>query len=142
MLTDPLSVTYNGNGKSLPVVTGFTSLDLDRVVATRKYATADGEFSVVTRQGVRRSGDFVGEIHLVRKAPDTIPRTSGLEISPTRSVSCSVLTLQGLIPPWISLSSAPLSSHLLIQPFRVVSSVVRFSGGWGFRHQHGYHNPR
>jgi len=71
MLTDPLSVTYNGNAKSLPVVTGSTGLDLDRLLSNRKYATADGEFTVVTRQGVRRSGDFVGEIHLARKAPDT-----------------------------------------------------------------------
>lgn len=71
MLTDPLSVTYNGNAKSLPVVTGSTGLDLDRVLGTRRYATADGEFLVATRQGVRRNGDLQGEIHLARVAADT-----------------------------------------------------------------------
>lgn len=71
MLTDPLSVTYNGNAKSLPGVTGSTGLDLDRVLGSRRYATADGEFLVATRQGVRRNGDFQGEIHLSRVAADT-----------------------------------------------------------------------
>jgi hypothetical protein len=71
MLSDPLSVTYNGNAKSLPAVTGSTGLDLARLVASRKFATADGEFLVATRQGVRRDGNYVGEIHLSRVAADT-----------------------------------------------------------------------
>jgi hypothetical protein len=71
MLTDPLSVTYNGNAKSLPAVTGSTGLDVDRVLGTRKYGTADGEFIVATRQCVRRNGTYQGEIHLTRVGADT-----------------------------------------------------------------------
>jgi hypothetical protein len=76
MLTDPLSVTYNGNTKSLPAVTGSTRFDLERLLGTRKYMTADGEFLVATRQGVRRDGNYQGEIHLARTAADTDVNTA------------------------------------------------------------------
>jgi hypothetical protein len=76
MLTDPLSVTYNGSAKTLPVVTGSTRIDLDRLLGSRKYATADGEFTVATRQGVRRDGVLQGEIHLIRKALETDVNTA------------------------------------------------------------------
>lgn len=75
MLTDPLSVTYNGSAKSLPAVTGSSRLDLDRLLGTRLYKTSDGEFSVATRQGVRRDGSYTGEIHLIRTAPETDTNT-------------------------------------------------------------------
>jgi hypothetical protein len=76
MLTDPLSVTYNGSAKSLPAITGSTGLDLDRLLGSRKYATADGEFTVATRQGVRRDGNYQGEIHLIRTALETDVNTA------------------------------------------------------------------
>jgi hypothetical protein len=70
MLSDPLSVTYNGTAKSLPVASGRWP-SAGRVVGSRMYKTADGEFTVATRQLIRGNGDRTGEITLTRTAPET-----------------------------------------------------------------------
>lgn len=76
MLTDPLSVTYNGTSKTLPQVTGKTDgLDQAKLINARKYATADGEFSVATRQSVLKDGTRKAEIFLSRTAPETDTNT-------------------------------------------------------------------
>jgi len=77
MLTDPLSVTYNGAAKALPQVTGSTSgLELGKVTSSRKYATADGEFTVATRQSTLKDGTRKAEIFLSRMAPETDVNTT------------------------------------------------------------------
>jgi len=76
MLSDPLSVTYNGTAKSLPVIGGRWP-SVPKEVGKRMYGTADGEFVVATRQLVH--GDTrnrVAEISLQRTAPDTDPNTA------------------------------------------------------------------
>jgi hypothetical protein len=76
MLTDPLSVTYNGSAKTLPQVTGKTDgLDQAKLIHSRKYATADGEFSVDTRQSILKDGTRKAEVFLTRKAAETDANT-------------------------------------------------------------------
>jgi hypothetical protein len=66
LLTDPLSVTYNGSAKSLP----RTSASKNGTV----YRTADGEFEVsISNFPVRRDGIQVREISLTRRIPDPTP---------------------------------------------------------------------
>jgi len=67
MLTDPLSVTYNGSAKSLP----RTSVTPTGSV----YRTADGEFEVVIFQSPRSRGNeaLQTSIKLVRRVPDPTP---------------------------------------------------------------------
>jgi len=62
MLTDPLSVTYDGNTKSLP-----------RVNAGRRgtvYRAADGEFVMRITDLSTRDGAYGTEIKLSRRIPD------------------------------------------------------------------------
>lgn len=75
MLSDPISVTYNGSAKSLPATSTPFRLNVARVIGTRSYNTADGEFTVSTRQSVLRDGDWVSEIYLTRAAPETDTNT-------------------------------------------------------------------
>jgi len=67
MLTDPLSVTYNGSAKSLP----RTSLGTNSSI----YRTADGEFEVSILQSsrTRSNGPVSASIQLVRRIPDPTP---------------------------------------------------------------------
>lgn len=67
MLTDPMSVTYNGSAKSLVRV--YTDASLS------KYRTADGEFEVVvSNDNVTNSdGERTISIELSRWLPDPTP---------------------------------------------------------------------
>lgn len=66
MLTDPLSVTYDGSAKSLPRV----SANSTRTV----YRTGDGEFEVtISGSPSGRTGSSVVSISLARKIPDPTP---------------------------------------------------------------------
>jgi len=67
MLTDPLTVTYNGSAKTMP----RTSVSSDGSV----YRTADGEFEVVILQSprTRSNGPISTSIKLVRRIPDPTP---------------------------------------------------------------------
>jgi hypothetical protein len=66
MLTDPVSVTYDGNAKSLP-----------RIASGRRgtiYATGDGEFLVSIRDlSTLPGGRHGSEITLTRVLPDPTP---------------------------------------------------------------------
>jgi len=78
MLTDPLSVTYDGNAKTLP-----------RVNAARRgtvYKTADGEFTMSIVDLSTRNGAFGTEIKLSRRLPDP---TSGNVFDDYRDVTNS-----------------------------------------------------
>lgn len=78
MLSDPLSVTYDGNAKSLP-----------RVSAGRGgavYKTADGEFTMSIVDLSTRNGAFGTEIKLSRRLPDP---TSGNVFDDYRDVTNS-----------------------------------------------------
>jgi hypothetical protein len=69
MLTDPLSVTYNGSAKSLPRV-GMTK-DASR------YRTADGEFEVfIASNSPGKSGKRLVSVRLARTIPDPTPSNS------------------------------------------------------------------
>jgi hypothetical protein len=70
MLSDPLSVTYNSVAKSLPVSSGLWPTN-PRELGKRMYKTADGEFTVATRQLAHRNGDKTAEISLSRTVGDT-----------------------------------------------------------------------
>lgn len=66
MFTDPLAVTYNGTGYSLPRV----SVAKNRA----RYVTADGELAVVTASYPNlREGKFVVGCTLSRRLPDPTP---------------------------------------------------------------------
>jgi hypothetical protein len=66
MLTDPLSVTYNGSAKSLPRVSAGPS--------GTTYRTADGEFRVnIRKTPVSRDGGDSVSIELSRRLPDPTP---------------------------------------------------------------------
>lgn len=69
MLSDPLSVTYNGNAKSLPRL-GSDSPVPGRIVQSRRYATPDGEFEVSTSVLSNDADVTRVEILLTRAAPD------------------------------------------------------------------------
>jgi len=78
ILTDPLSVTYDGNAKSLP-----------RISAGRGgtvYKTADGEFVMSITDLSKRNGAFGTEIKLSRRLPDP---TSGNVFDDYRDVTNS-----------------------------------------------------
>jgi hypothetical protein len=85
VFTDPLSVTYNSVVKTLPRVSGNYYLNPKRVLATSKYATSDGEFSVFIRQSLLEDRCFLADISLGRVTPDDIdPETSPNGIFPNR----------------------------------------------------------
>lgn len=66
MLNDPLSVTYDGNAKSLPRVSVMNNGSI--------YRTADGEFRVEIRKTPRsRDGKISTSVMLVRRLPDPTP---------------------------------------------------------------------
>jgi len=66
MLTDPLTVTYDGNAKTLPRISGSR----DRTV----YRTADGEFEVeISDYPISRDGSNGRAIKLTRRLPDPTP---------------------------------------------------------------------
>jgi len=76
VLTDPLSVSYNGSSKSLPAITGSNPISVERVLGARRYGTADGEFTVYTRQSSRKDGARQSEITLERRALETDVNTT------------------------------------------------------------------
>jgi hypothetical protein len=65
VLSDPISVTYNGSGKSL-ARTGQDQLQ-------NVYRTADGEFEVVISSSSDSDGVERREITLARRLPDATP---------------------------------------------------------------------
>ena len=68
MLSDPLSITYNSVGKSLPA-TGSFEPAVGRLINSRRYATSDSQFEVFTSSWI--NGDVVRtEITLRRTTPD------------------------------------------------------------------------
>lgn len=69
MLSDPLSVTYNGSAKSLPR-TGGSTRGVKKVLANSVYNTADGEFTVRTVHSLMGDGGHRMEITLSRRVPD------------------------------------------------------------------------
>lgn len=71
MLTDPLSVTFDGSTKSLPAASGPSWTGVARALGNRYYGTADGEFAVYTRQGSRKDGAQVSEVHLQHRISDS-----------------------------------------------------------------------
>jgi hypothetical protein len=65
LLSDPLSVTYDGTSKSLP----RTSTTPNRTV----YRTGDAEFEVTVSNSVARDGTQRIDVNLSRTAPDPTP---------------------------------------------------------------------
>jgi len=65
MLSDPLSVTYNGSAKSLP----RTSMGTNGTV----YRTADGDYEVSISKSSKREGSTRVEIKLSKQIPDPTP---------------------------------------------------------------------
>lgn len=66
MLTDPLSVTYDGSAKSLPRISGGRRGSV--------YRTVDGEFQVkIWSHAVPWKGHLARSIELTRKLPDPTP---------------------------------------------------------------------
>jgi len=66
LLTEPLSVTYDGSAKSLPRVSGGSN--------GTKYRTGDGEFEVSISDGPkRRDGSIERVVSLSRVLPDPTP---------------------------------------------------------------------
>jgi hypothetical protein len=70
MLSDPLSVTYNGSAKSLPARGSFEPR-AGKLIASRAYGTADNEFGVVTSSWLLPAGVTRSEIILTRVTPDS-----------------------------------------------------------------------
>jgi len=69
MLSDPLSVTYDGSAKTLPRVAGQPVIR-GTVIANSRFATADGEFSCTITQEVLRDKASRVSIFLERTTPD------------------------------------------------------------------------
>lgn len=66
MFSDPLSVTYDGNAKSLPRVSAKRG--------TATYRTADGEFAITIADTPWQRGGVPGvAIELARRLPDLTP---------------------------------------------------------------------
>lgn len=66
MLTEPISVTYNGSAKSLPRVGGGSN--------GTTYRTGDGEFEVkISDLPVQRDGSMGRRVSLSRVLPDPTP---------------------------------------------------------------------
>jgi hypothetical protein len=69
MLSDPLSVTYDGSGMSLPR-TGGTATGFARRLMSSRYATSDGEFYVNVDSFLMTDNAYKVEIQLSRVTPD------------------------------------------------------------------------
>lgn len=69
MLSDPLSVTYDGSAKSLPSRGSFDPA-AGKLIASRAYATADNEFEVLNSSWLMPGAVTRSEIILTRVTPD------------------------------------------------------------------------
>lgn len=69
MLSDPLSVTFDGSAKSLPRAAGITS-GVKKVKAQTTYVTSDAEFQVTVTQSELGNGGTRAEVLLSRVTPD------------------------------------------------------------------------
>lgn len=70
MLSDPLSITYNGTGKTLPRA-AFEQKGVSRLVQNQSYVTSNGEFAVTTAAYAVGKNDVRVEIILHRILPDS-----------------------------------------------------------------------
>lgn len=74
MLSEPVSVTIDGSAKSLPRVSVSTNRG-DNQTSGSRYATADGKYSLETRQFTYRDGVRRAEIFLRKVDLDTSSST-------------------------------------------------------------------
>jgi len=75
MLTDPLAVTYDSQAKSLPRSSRRSLSGPVKLLGSASYGTADGTFSIDTRQSLCGNGDRFAEVILNKVAVDTDPNT-------------------------------------------------------------------
>lgn len=70
MLSDPISITFDGNAVSLPRAIGAQRAGIKRIISASQYSVANGEFTMIIQHSELGDGMRRAEVLLERTVQD------------------------------------------------------------------------